>query len=116
VTCFLSPLGLRCIVETDKSAQLQSYLSKDLFQSYQFPSTNTSDSFENDSEQELEEIEFSLDLSILLDCLSLFDDTGSGSWKDRDGTAESGSYSSSMSAQGSLVMQYTKHGEDLVLK
>jgi hypothetical protein len=107
-------------VETDKSAMIQSYLSKDLFQSYRFPTPATSASLDafatnENEEQELEEIDFSLDLPILLDCLSLFEESGNsanGSWKN---ATETDSLVNT-EQQGSLTILYTKHGEDLILK
>jgi hypothetical protein len=117
VTCFLSPMGLRCVVETDKSAQIQSYLSKDLFQTYHFPTSANLDALaanEND-QQDLEEIEFSLDLTILLDCLSLFEDAGSPS----NGTWKNGNVTDSVldtQLRGSLSIVYAKRGEALLLQ
>ncbi|XP_059478782.1 cell cycle checkpoint protein RAD1-like [Neocloeon triangulifer] len=65
-TCFATESGLRVSVESGKCSQANAFIQSEIFQEYQY-------------DKEEESVNFSLDLSVLLECLDIFGDATSSS-------------------------------------
>ncbi|KAJ3051060.1 ssDNA endodeoxyribonuclease [Rhizophlyctis rosea] len=91
-TCVLSRSGVRFIVEDAKSAQARAYLQHNLFRDFEFPftpSNDLDDPSQHPEETQPEEIVFSVNITTLVDCLTIFGGPTSSSHHSSGGDPDS---------------------------